>query len=88
MTFKVKVWEMVESHRLTYWVVLLNSDRAADAKVWDSVGKITPCCREQVEESNEEAECWAKFLGCDVELYPTEKAKEHQAMFERGEKWY
>ena len=64
--YVVRVAEMKESHRTTYWVVLERSDRPKDAKVYDSKGRITPFMHENKEYADSEAEKWAEFLGVQV----------------------
>ena len=68
--FIVRVDRMVESHRVTYWVMLYNmNQRPVDAKIWDREGKITPYYSEYLERAIETAKDWAKFLGVEADIY-------------------
>lgn len=64
--YRVRIAKMVESHRVTYWVILERSDRPKDAKIWDSRGKITPSFHGNKEHADLEAAKWAEFLGVTV----------------------
>lgn len=57
MKFTVCVAKMTESHRVTYWVHLSNSEN----------GIITPSYHENLEHAEEEAKAYADFLGVAVE---------------------
>lgn len=63
MQFEVCVYQMTESHRLTYWVCLTNSDRPKDATIFDTDGKVTPFMSENPEHAVLDAKDWAEFLG-------------------------
>lgn len=67
--FAVSVQKMVESHRTTYWVTLVRSDRPKDAKFGDTEGYITPSYHENVEHANGEAQAYAAFLGVEFTPY-------------------
>ena len=70
MAFQVYIAKMVESHRETYLVTLINKDiRAKDADIFDSTGKITPFMSENLEYAEMEAATWADFLGTTVDKY-------------------
>ncbi len=79
-TYRVYVNCMRESHRITYWVMLENSRRPSDAPVFDSTGRICPSYSEVLEETLQEAQDWAAFLGVEVE--PFVKPDWHDAAVE------
>jgi len=65
----VRVNQMTESHRLTYWVVITNPTRKVTDNVFNNKGKITPFYSENVEHANIEATQWAEFLEVEPILY-------------------
>lgn len=67
--FSVSVQRMVESHRTTYWVTLLRSDRPKNATAFDSEGRITPSYHVNLEHANHEGQEWANFLGVEFTPY-------------------
>jgi len=68
MTFKVEISKMNESHRVTWWVILTNTDvRPADANFMDSTGQQTPFYSEEKWQAEQEAQEWADFLGVKIE---------------------
>ena len=67
MTFKVEISKMTESHRVTWWVALTNTDvRPADANFMDSIGKMTPFYSTEKWQVEQEAQEWADFLGVKI----------------------
>ena len=67
MTFKVELGKMVESHQVTWLVVMTNLDiRPEDASPFDSIGQAVPFRSTEKWEADMEASEWAEFLGCEV----------------------
>lgn len=85
--FRVEVARMRESHRLTWWVTLINvRTRPAGARVFDDTGRIFPFMSEIRPHAIQEAHEWAAFLGVvydgtvlgeteeDLDVIPQERA--------------
>jgi len=69
--FGVSVGKMVESHRVTYLVNLVNKKlRPANATILDPDGVMTPMQTEKFEDAQFEAGEWAEFLGTEVDMHP------------------
>jgi hypothetical protein len=62
--YKIRVRQMTESHRKTYWVEITNPTYPADP-----TGKIYPCYFEDYKKSNFEANAWAALLGVTPTLW-------------------
>jgi hypothetical protein len=62
--FRVEVACMHESHRVSWWVALINvRTRPVDAHVFDDTGRIFPFMSEIRPHAVQEAHEWATFLG-------------------------
>lgn len=61
--FTVAVEKMVESHRVTYVVSLVNTKLASKDEGFNEDGVITPYFSEDVEKATHTAKEWAVFLG-------------------------
>jgi ribosomal protein S16 len=72
MEFDVSVVKMTESHRITWWVVITNSDRPEDAGMMDNVGKLTPFYSTDSKQAIVTAANYALFLGAKSVYLPEE----------------
>lgn len=73
--FSVHLDRMQESHRVTYWVRLVNEKlRPLDAQIYDNTGQIHPYYSEELERVEFTAQEWAEFLGVEVTVKPALEA--------------
>lgn len=87
--FKVSVAKYTESHRVTYWVHIVNTaTRPKDAGILDETGIMQPFYSENEEHAIHTASEWAEFLGvpeqmpcscimCEFKSKPRRKRGDH-----------
>ncbi|PPC84626.1 MAG: hypothetical protein CTY38_00850 [Methylotenera sp.] len=82
--FSVYVEKMEESHRVTYWVRLVNEKlRPVDAQIYDNTGQIHPYYSEELERAEFTAQEWAEFLGVEVTVNSTLEATKEVSVNEQ-----
>lgn len=63
--FSVHIGEMKTSAGTDYYVIIDRADRPADARIFDTTGRITPFMSVSRENAELEADEWAAFLGVE-----------------------